>query len=95
MKTVKIRNLELGAGIPAICIPNVGRTKEEIISLTRQYKSMHMDLMEWRADWFEDVEDTYKVTEVLTEIRRILGNTPLLFTFRTEKEGGVRPMSAE
>lgn len=95
MKTVKIRNLELGAGIPAICIPNVGKTKEKILSLTRQYKTMHMDLMEWRADWFEDVEDTHKVTEVLTEIRRILGDTPLLFTFRTEKEGGVRPMSAE
>ena len=24
MNTVKVRNLELGNGIPAICIPNVG-----------------------------------------------------------------------
>lgn len=95
MKTVKIRNLELGAGIPAICIPNIGKTKEEIIALTRQYKSMHMDLMEWRADWFEDVDKTDRVIEVLTKIRRILGDTPLLFTFRTEKEGGVRMMSTE
>lgn len=95
MKTVKIRNLELGAGIPAICIPNVGKTRKEITSLTRQYKNMHMDLMEWRADWFEDVEETAKVKEVLTEIRQILGDTPLLFTFRTEKEGGVHTMSTE
>ena len=29
MNTVKVRNLELGNGIPAICIPNVGKTKEE------------------------------------------------------------------
>ena len=28
MNTVKVRNLELGNGIPAICIPNVGKTKE-------------------------------------------------------------------
>ena len=46
MNTVKVRNLELGAGIPAICIPNVGKTKDEILSLTREYKEMHMDLME-------------------------------------------------
>ena len=57
MNTLRIRNLELGAGVPAICIPNVGKTTEEILSLTRQYKDMHMDLMEWRADWFEDVEE--------------------------------------
>lgn len=28
MNTVKVRNLELGNGIPAICIPNVGKTKK-------------------------------------------------------------------
>ncbi len=33
MNTVKVRNLELGNGIPAICIPNVGKTKEDILSL--------------------------------------------------------------
>lgn len=62
MNTVKVRNLELGNGIPAICIPNVGKTKEDILSLTRTYLDMHMDLMEWRMDWYEDVEDIAKVT---------------------------------
>lgn len=95
MNTVKIRNLELGAGIPAVCIPNVGQTKEEIVSLTKQYKTMHMDLMEWRADWFEGVEDIEKVKEVLAKVREVLGDTPLLFTFRTKKEGGVHEMDTE
>ena len=92
MNTVKIRNLTLGTGIPAICIPNIGRTRDEILSLTRQYQNMHMDLMEWRADWFEGVEEIDQVTEVLAGIRGILGDTPLLFTFRTAREGGVRKM---
>ena len=95
MHTVKIRNLELGAGIPAICIPNVGKTEEEILSLTRQYKSMPMDLMEWRADWFEEVEHTERVLDVLSKIHEILQDTPLLFTFRTQKEGGVHPMDTD
>ena len=95
MNTVKVRNLELGNGIPAICIPNVGKTKEDILSLTRTYLDMHMDLMEWRMDWYEDVEDIAKVTELVKELRDVMGNTPLLCTFRTDKEGGVHPMPTE
>lgn len=95
MNTVKVRNLELGAGRPAICIPNVGKTKDEILTLTKQYKSTHMDLMEWRVDWFEGVEDIAAVTDVLTELREIMGETPILFTFRTKNEGGVYEMSTE
>ena len=68
MNTVKVRNLELGNGIPAICIPNVGKTKEDILSLTRTYLGMHMDLMEWRMDWYEDVEDIAKVSELVKEL---------------------------
>ena len=67
MNTVKVRNLELGAGIPAICIPNVGKTRDEILSFAGQYRNMHMDLMEWRMDWYEDVEDTDKVLDVLSQ----------------------------
>lgn len=89
MNTLKVRNLVLGEGIPAVCIPNVGKNREEIISLTKKYKNMPMDLMEWRADWFDEVENTEKVMEVLKEVRKTLGDTPLLFTFRTKKEGGV------
>lgn len=95
MNTVKVRNLELGAGIPAICIPNVGKTKDEILSLAREYKEMHMDLMEWRADWFEGAEDIPGVIEVIEELRDILSDTPLLFTFRTLREGGARKIAAE
>lgn len=95
MNTVMVRNLELGTGIPAVCIPNVGKTKDEILSLTEQYKSMPMDLMEWRADWFEGIEDIEKVLDVLSCVREKLGETPLLFTFRTKKEGGVHEMETE
>lgn len=95
MNTIKVKNLVLGAGIPAICIPNVGKTKEEIFSLTKQYTTMHMDLMEWRADWFEGVEDPTQVRDVLAGIREALGDIPLLFTFRTKKEGGVHEMDTD
>lgn len=95
MSILKIRSLELGTGRPALCIPNTGRTKEEILTLTQKYLELPMDIMEWRADWFEDVDDIDKVKVTLFEIRKILGDIPLLFTFRTLNEGGVHQMSVE
>ncbi|MGN0244325.1 MAG: 3-dehydroquinate dehydratase, partial [Lachnospiraceae bacterium] len=32
MNTVRVRDIEIGAGIPKICVPIVGTTKEEIIA---------------------------------------------------------------
>lgn len=89
MIPVKVKNIEIGTGIPKICVPDIGKTKEEILSQAQEYKSLPMDILEWRADWFEDVSDTEKVLDVLKELRAILPDTPLLFTFRTKKEGGV------
>ena len=34
MNTIKIRKLKLGTGVPAICIPNIGKTREELLSKT-------------------------------------------------------------
>ena len=35
MNTVKVRNIEIGAGIPKICVPIVGVTREEILAAAR------------------------------------------------------------
>ena len=50
-------------------------------------------MVEWRADWFEGVFDFEKVEDVLKELRAVLGETPILMTFRTSKEGGGNPSS--
>ncbi len=90
MNTVKIRNLEIGAGAPKIIIPIVGVTKEEILTAARSFEGMTYDVVEWRVDWFEGVFDFAKVEDVLKELRAILGDKALLMTFRTSKEGGEK-----
>ena len=90
MNTVKVRNIEIGAGAPKIIVPIVGITKEEILDAARSFDSISLDVVEWRVDWFEDVFNFSKVEEVLKELRQILGDTPLLMTFRTSKEGGEK-----
>lgn len=93
MNTVKVRNIEIGAGAPKIIIPIVGVTKEEILDAARSFASVTYDVVEWRVDWFEGVFDFARVEEVLKELRDILGDKPLLMTFRTSKEGGEKAIS--
>ena len=40
MNTVKVRNIEIGAGIPKICVPIVGKTKEEALKIIDNYEKM-------------------------------------------------------
>ena len=90
MNTVKVRDIEIGAGAPKIIVPIVGKTKEEIITEAKTFDSIPVDVVEWRVDWFEGVFDFAQVKDVLTDLREVLGNTPILMTFRTSKEGGEK-----
>ena len=95
MNPVVVRNVRIGEGIPKICVPVTGVTKEDIIREAQSCTGIPADIVEWRADWFEDIENIYNVTEVLTQLREILGDIPLLFTFRTKREGGVHTMNTD
>lgn len=90
MNTVKVRNVVLGEGMPKICVPIVGVTKEEIIEQAKSLKNITVDIVEWRVDWFEGVFEIEKVKDVLVDLREELKDIPLLFTFRTSKEGGEK-----
>ena len=95
MNTIKIRDIEIGAGAPKIIVPIVGITKEDIIEEAKTFDSIPVDVVEWRADWFEGVFDFAKVEDVLKDLRTVLGNIPLLMTFRTSKEGGEKEIEPE
>lgn len=95
MNTIKVRDIEIGAGAPKIIVPIVGVTKEDIISEAKTFDSIPIDVVEWRVDWFEGVFDFFQVKDVLKELREVLGNIPLLMTFRTSKEGGEKTIQPE
>lgn len=95
MNTVKIRNLEIGTGAPKIIVPIVGVTKEEILAEAKTFDTLPIHVVEWRVDWFEHVFEFDKVEDVLKELRTVLGNIPLLLTFRTKKEGGEKAIDTK
>ncbi|MGM9534686.1 MAG: type I 3-dehydroquinate dehydratase, partial [Intestinibacter sp.] len=94
-KVVEVRNLKLGEGIPKICVPLVGKTDEQIIAEAEYLKDLKLDLVEWRVDHYEGVEDLDKVKNILSALRDKVGDLPILFTFRSKKEGGEREVSDE
>ena len=95
MNPVEVRNIKIGEGIPKICVPIVGVTKEDIINEAKTFDSIPVDVVEWRVDWFEGVFDIEKVKDVLVDLRAALKDTPILFTFRTSKEGGEKAIEPE
>lgn len=95
MNTVKVRNIEIGAEIPKICVPIVGVTREEILAAAENIKSTKADVVEWRVDWYEDIFDFTKTEETMKALREALGEIPILFTFRTSKEGGEKAIETE
>ena len=92
---VEVRGLKLGEGMPKICVPLVGKTNEQIIEEAEFLKALKLDLVEWRVDHYEHVEDLEKVKDILEKLRNAVGELPILFTFRSKKEGGEREVSTE
>lgn len=88
MKTVTIKNVTLGSGAPKICVPMVGKTVAELLEEANNLVELDLDIVEWRVDFFEEVEKLAEVKKIGVKIREILKETPILFTFRTKKEGG-------
>ena len=95
MNTVWLRNVEVGAGIPKVIVPIVAATREEILAKAESLRGLKFDVVEWRVDFYRDVLNTQAVLDTLEGLRAVLGDTPILFTFRTKKEGGEREISME
>ena len=92
---VVVRGVRIGEGIPKIIVPIVEATRGGIVKKARSLAKVRKDIVEWRADWFMEAPDHAAVEEVLRELRAALGDTPILFTFRTLKEGGEKAIDPQ
>lgn len=97
MIPVTVRGLAIGAGMPKICVPIVGETREDILAEARAIRELPADLVEWRVDFLNNVSSLSLLTVLtfLSELRNELGDLPLLFTFRTKREGGEKSISPQ
>lgn len=95
MRTVTVKNLVIGQGMPKICIPITGKNREELEKDLEIVSSMKPDLAEWRVDCYKAGKNSETIWEMLRTISDKLGEIPLLFTFRTRQEGGEQEILYE
>lgn len=74
--------------LPYICTPITGNTTDDIISELVSIVSKKPDMIEWRADFFSEINNTDIVLKTLQKIYDYRNGIPLLFTIRSYKEGG-------
>ena len=88
MKIVSIRDIHIGEGVPKVIVPLMGTTLEELLLEIKLIKKFNLDIVEWRADMLKQIDDLTQVKQTLSALRDELYPLPLLFTFRTHREGG-------
>lgn len=95
INTLNIKNTIIGEGLPKICVPIVGTTKEDILTQANHILTLNADLIEWRVDFFQEVHKLDMVLELAKELQILLSSQPMIFTFRRKEEGGEQPISLE
>ncbi len=93
IRPITIKNVIIGEGMPKVIVPIVEECAQDIIAKARQIASLEIHMVEWRADFYEDVTNTDQVLQTLAALREALPDKILLFTFRTKREGGERTMT--
>ncbi|HXX82730.1 MAG TPA: type I 3-dehydroquinate dehydratase [Casimicrobiaceae bacterium] len=89
-KLIDIRGRKLGGETPLTCSPLVGRTRERLLAEAANVAAKTPDVIEWRVDYFEGIADAKSVVDTGAAMRKAIGDTPLIFTRRSAKEGGER-----
>ncbi len=88
MKPVIIKNIKIGEGKPTVCVPIVEADEEAVLEACRRIKETDAEMIEWRADQFAGYRNEEEVLAVLAKLREAYPEKPLLFTMRSDKEGG-------
>ena len=73
---------------PLICTPLVGTSEAQLLEQLLQVLEKAPDIIEWRADFFDALDDTSAVLKAAGAIKKAAGDTPVLFTIRSQQEGG-------
>ncbi|GAB2544111.1 type I 3-dehydroquinate dehydratase [Brachybacterium huguangmaarense] len=96
---VRVRGVELGRGHPAIIVPLTAPDLPGLLAgAAAAARHGSVDLVEWRLDAFApDIVDARDhrdaVLDAAPALREALGELPVVVTFRTRAEGGLRAIS--
>ena len=94
-KKVTVKNKVFGGPIPLICLPLVAKDRSALLQQTAELTRLDPDLLEWRIDGYDQVDDFSACLEALQALKAAMGSIPLIFTCRIHLEGGFKELSQE
>lgn len=94
-KSIIVKKTTIGEGMPCVCVPLTGKTLPALEAEARNAVAASPDLVEWRADFFEGLRRPEEINQALEALGAILRDIPLIFTIRTQKEGGNVKLSPD
>ena len=94
-KKVTVKNKVFGGPIPLICLPLVAKDRSALLHQAAELNRLDPDLLEWRIDGYDQVEDISACLEALQALKVAMESIPLIFTCRIHLEGGFKELSQE
>jgi len=94
-KKVTVNNKVFGGPLPLICLPLVAKDRSALLQQAAELIRLDPDLLEWRIDGFDQVEDIGACLDALQALKATMGSIPLIFTCRIHGEGGFKEISQD
>lgn len=88
-KMSRLGRVTLGEGMPAICVPVMGRTIPDIAEAAARAKAAGADIIELRMDSVAESPQTQAAIDACHAVREHAEGIPVLFTLRTRRDGGA------
>lgn len=92
---ITIKGHTFGGKRPVVCVPVVEKTSEAIVGTIKKMTAQQVEMMEWRMDWYQEVEQEGAVEKLLHKISPYIKETIFLCTFRSKAQGGERELEQE
>lgn len=80
---------------PKICVPIVERTYDDIIAKATELTVKRVEMVEWRADFFEGLFCKEEMSKLLLALKSMFKDTIFLVTVRSVSEGGQVSMDED
>lgn len=89
MKPLHLRNTVLDARSgPRICVSLTGKDEPALRQELQQVLTSPAEILEWRLDYFAQLDDAKAVLSAAKAIRHAAGDLPIILTRRSIREGG-------
>ncbi len=92
---VTVNDKIIGGDVPLVCLSLVAADIQELLDQAKELTLSAPDLLEWRIDGYDDVENIDSSLRALRDLHGAIESIPLILTCRIHSEGGMQKISPQ